>query len=148
MIHHTRLEHRFVHHIPESLEPGILYVSMDYATAVHSCCCGCGSEVVTPFTPTDWKMTFDGQTISLAPSIGNWKIRCRSHYVVNRSDVIDAGPWTDEEIATELLRDKLAKAAYYRPGAQKGVDETASTSPTPTEAPPGVWSRIITWLKL
>ena len=69
-----RLEHRFCKHIPDSLEPGILYVSMEYATAVHSCCCGCGEEVVTPFTPTDWKMTFDGRAISLWPSVGNWSV--------------------------------------------------------------------------
>ena len=64
-----RLEHRFCTHIPESLEPGVLYVSMEYATAAHSCCCGCGEEVVTPFTPTDWKMTFNGQS-DLALAIG------------------------------------------------------------------------------
>ena len=67
---HTRLEHRFVEHIPEHLEPGVLYVSMKYATAAHSCCCGCGEEVVTPFTPTDWQMIFDGETVSLRPSVG------------------------------------------------------------------------------
>ena len=69
-----RLNHRFCTHIPESLAPGVLYVSMEYATAAHSCCCGCGEEVVTPFTATDWKMTFDGQAISLWPSVGNWSL--------------------------------------------------------------------------
>ena len=61
------LEHRFVKHVPDSLEPGVLYVSIEYATATHSCCCGCGEEVVTPFSPTDWKMTFDGETVSVWP---------------------------------------------------------------------------------
>jgi hypothetical protein len=28
-----------------------------FRTAAHCCCCGCGEEVVTPFTPTDWSMT-------------------------------------------------------------------------------------------
>ena len=79
----THLQHRFVPHIPEKLEPKVLYISMEYATAAHSCCCGCGEEVVTPLTPTDWRMTFDGETISLSPSIGNWNLRCRSHYVKN-----------------------------------------------------------------
>jgi hypothetical protein len=54
MRHHT-LEHRFVRNAPRELEPGVLYISMEYATAVHSCCCGCGERVVTPFTPTDWR---------------------------------------------------------------------------------------------
>jgi hypothetical protein len=53
MRHHT-LQHRFVRNAPRELEPSVLYISMEYATAVHSCCCGCGERVVTPFTPTDW----------------------------------------------------------------------------------------------
>ena len=83
MIRHKRLAHCFVEHIPERLEAGVLYVSMEYATSAHSCCCDCGEEVVAPFTPTDWKMTFDGETISLRPSIGNWTLKCRSHYVID-----------------------------------------------------------------
>ena len=89
---YTRLEHRFVEHIPEHLEPGVLYVSMKYATAAHSCCCGCGEEVVTPFTPTDWQMIFDRETVSLWPSVGNWQLRCRSHYVIERGRAIMGGP--------------------------------------------------------
>ena len=54
MMRHSHLEHRFVKHIPDGLEHGVLYVSMEYGTAAHRCCCGCGEEVVTPFTPTDW----------------------------------------------------------------------------------------------
>ena len=36
MMRHPSLEHRFVRNVPRELEPGILYISMDYATAVHS----------------------------------------------------------------------------------------------------------------
>lgn len=68
----TTLDHRFVRNLPRELVPGILYVSMHYATVVHSCCCGCGEQVVTPLSPTDWKMTYDGASVSLSPSIGNW----------------------------------------------------------------------------
>lgn len=82
MMRHELLKHAFVEHIPEKVEPGILYVSMEYGTAAHSCYCGCGEEVVTPFTPTDWKMIFDGETVSLNPSIGNWTLDCRAHYVI------------------------------------------------------------------
>jgi len=76
MTRQETLRHEFVEHIPEELEEGVLYVSITYATAAHKCACGCGREVITPFTPTDWKMTFDGETISLAPSIGNWNFEC------------------------------------------------------------------------
>jgi hypothetical protein len=53
MMRHQTLQHRFVRNAPRELEPSVLYISMEYATAVHSCCCGCGERVVTPFTPTD-----------------------------------------------------------------------------------------------
>lgn len=92
MLRHSRLEHRFVQYIPEVLEPGVIYISMEFATAAHSCCCGCGEQVITPFTPSDWTMSFDGETISLSPSIGNWKFRCHSHYIIRRSRVVDASP--------------------------------------------------------
>lgn len=113
MIRYRRLEHRFVQHAPDVLEPAVLYVSVDYGTAVHACCCGCGEEVVTPFSPTDWKLTFDGETISLWPSIGSWNLACRSHYIIERGRVIDAGPWTDQRIAAARRGDRAAKAGYY-----------------------------------
>ena len=31
------LDHRFVERYPRRLEPGVLYISMEYATAAHSC---------------------------------------------------------------------------------------------------------------
>lgn len=108
---HKRLDHRFVEHIPERLEPGILYVSMEYATSAHSCCCGCGEEVVAPFTPTDWKMSFDGETVSLCPSIGNWTLKCRSHYVIDRGKVIEASPWNNEQVEAERRRVPLRHAS-------------------------------------
>ena len=45
MMRTKRLQHRFVATMPEMFESGILYVSMEYATAAHRCCCGCGEEV-------------------------------------------------------------------------------------------------------
>lgn len=139
---HMRLDHRFVEHIPERLEPGILYVSMEYATSAHRCCCGCGEEVVTPFTPTDWKMTFDGATISLRPSIGNWTLKCRSHYVIDRGKVIEAGPWSDEQIEAERRRDRASKALFY--GHAPKVE--ASVQAAPMEPEHGFLHRFWNWI--
>lgn len=108
-----RLEHKFVKSVPRVLEPGVLYVSLDYATVVHSCCCGCGEEIVTPLSPTDWNMTFDGVSISLSPSVGSWNLKCRSHYFIRQSKVIQAGSWSEEKIEAEWQRDKLSKAKFY-----------------------------------
>lgn len=82
------LSHEFVPSIPDTLEEGVVYISIPYATAVHLCCCGCKNEVVTPITPTDWELTFDGETISLYPSIGNWGFACQSHYWIRRNRVV------------------------------------------------------------
>lgn len=134
---HKRLEHRFVEHLPERLEPGVLYLSMEYATSAHSCCCGCGEEVVAPFTPTDWKMTFDGETVSLRPSIGNWTLKCRSHYVIDCGKVIEAGPWTEEQVEAERRRDRAAKARFFGQARTETLDDRA-----PPPARPGFWRRL------
>lgn len=140
MIRHRRLEHRFVKHIPERLEAGILYISMEYATSAHSCCCGCGEEVVAPFTPTDWKMTFDGESISLHPSIGNWTLRCRSHYVVERGEVLEAGPWSEAQVEAVQRRQRAAKARFYT-----RLPEPTLVVPEQTKAIPGRWLRLREW---
>ena len=105
-----KLQHKFVEFIPDLLEDGILYISLTYCTAIHKCVCGCNNEVVTPFSPTDWKMTFDGETISLSPSIGNWNFDCKSHYWIRNSEVIYARKWTDEEIKDGREKPKKKKA--------------------------------------
>ncbi len=84
------VNHEFTHHIPlgDQMEEGVVYVSMPYAIAVHLCCCGCGNEVVTPFHPKQWRLTFDGESISLSPSIGNWSFDCQSHYWITQDRVM------------------------------------------------------------
>lgn len=154
MMRHQTLEHRFVRNVPRELDPGVLYVSVDYATAVHSCCCGCGDRVVTPFTPTDWRMTFDGESISLDPSVGNWNQKCRSHYVIRRSRVLEAGPWSNAQIETERRRDKKAKAAYFgetadaQPSVVTQVDARAPGSAVQETVHPSqnFWARVKSWL--
>ena len=78
---------RFVESIPEELEVGVLYVSMTFATAMHLCACGCGREVVTPLSPTDWQLWFDGEHLTLDPSVGNWSFPCRSHYWIRENGI-------------------------------------------------------------
>lgn len=130
MIRHTKLDHRFVQHIPRGLEPGVLYISLEYATTAHLCCCGCGEEVVTPLTPTDWKLIFDGETVSLWPSIGNWNFACRSHYEIENGRVLEALPWTDRRIRLARDQDKANKAQFY------GDVRDSGTNPPPTPKSP------------
>jgi hypothetical protein len=88
------LEHEFVVEFPAAPEPGVLYVSLEYGTALHMCCCGCGNRVVTPFSPRDWKLIFDGESVSLDPSIGNWSFPCRSHYWISGGRIQWAAQWS------------------------------------------------------
>ena len=81
------LHPEFVKSVPETLQPGVLYISMQYATAIHLCACGCAEEVVTPISPRGWQLEYDGESISLKPSIGNWRLPCRSHYWIRRSRI-------------------------------------------------------------
>jgi hypothetical protein len=99
------LQHRFVEFIPEKLEEGIIYITMHYRTAVHLCICGCGNKVVTRFSPTDWKLIYDGKTISLDPSIGNWNFECRSHYWIRKNEIHMAPNWSDKKIKANRERD-------------------------------------------
>lgn len=137
-MNYNRLEHSFVENIPDALEPGVLYLSMPYATAAHLCCCGCGEEVVTPFSPTDWKMTFDGEAITLSPSIGNWNFACRSHYFIRDGRVIEALPCSDEQIRVGRKEDKEAKVAYYDEAI---ADASHDESSVPSPEDQGIWSR-------
>ena len=107
------LEYEFVEYIPEVLKERKLYISMIYATAVHECCCGCGREVVTPLSPTAWRLTFDGKSVSLYPSIGNWSLPCQSHYCITNSRVVWAPRWTKQQIASARAHEAKAKEKYF-----------------------------------
>ena len=107
------MRHTFVDHIPEAIEEGVVYISIEYGTAVHLCCCGCGNEVVTPLTPVDWSVNYDGETISIEPSIGNWSLDCRSHYWISRGLIHWAPAWSDEEIAANRTQDRALRARFF-----------------------------------
>jgi hypothetical protein len=107
------LHHKFVEFIPEKVEEGILYVSIEYSTAIHKCVCGCGNEVVTPFSPTDWSLTFNGKSVTLHPSIGNWNFECKSHYWIRNNKIELAGSWTDRKINLGREKDLQRKKEYF-----------------------------------
>jgi hypothetical protein len=104
----------FVEFIPERLKDGIVYISPKYNTAVHKCCCGCQEEVVTPLSPVDWELTFDGKTISLYPSIGNWGLKCQSHYWIRKNRVIWSEKWSETKIKLLQKSDQIEKEGYYK----------------------------------
>jgi hypothetical protein len=106
------VRHEFIEVIPDQLEEGVLYISMPYATVLHRCLCGCGAEIVTPLSPTDWELAFNGETVSLNPSIGNWSYVCQSHYWIRRNRVHWARRMTAREIAKVREKDRREKRAF------------------------------------
>lgn len=114
-----KLEHEFVEFIPKEPEGGKLYISIRFKTAVHLCACGCGIKTVTPLSPTDWRLTFDGTTVSLYPSIGNWGFPCRSHYWITNNELRWSTDWSDEEIRYGRDLNRLAKEKYFNQPEEK-----------------------------
>ena len=88
MISELKLE--YIELMPETLEEGILYISMTYGTCSHLCPCGCNYEVPIPFGNTEysWKLiTEDNGTISLTPSLQN-TFECKSHYYIIKNKIV------------------------------------------------------------
>jgi hypothetical protein len=141
------LTHEFVEFVPDELNERTLYVSIRYKTVVHLCCCGCGREVVTPLSPTDWKLTFDGASISLHPSIGSWSLPCKSHYWIDRNRAKWAPRWSQAQIDAGRAREALAKKEYFdslgMPSAQVPTAPAGSDEGRRKES---LWRKLTKWL--
>lgn len=155
-----RLSHKFVEFIPEQLQEGVLYVSTTYATAAHLCFCGCGREVVTPLSPTDWRLTFNRKTVSLSPSIGNWSFPCRSHYWIKNNCVQWCGEMPQHAIDAGRARDRLLKAAYFSDRSSPNGVQPGQVAAAPAQSEmsnvrdvfandnrDGWFARLIAWLR-
>lgn len=132
--------HKFVKAFPEQLEEGVLYVSVEFATAAHRCFCGCRSEVYTRLSPTDWSMKFDGQTVSINPSIGNWSFACQSHYILDNGRVRWADRWSRERIDLGRAIDHERKARQFDGAGQPPAD--GNEQPLSS----GWFGRLVNWL--
>ncbi len=109
----NRIFPKFVEFIPDELDDGTIYISIRYATASHLCPCGCHSKVVTPLSPTDWALTYNGKAVSLTPSIGNWSFKCQSHYWINLNRIKWSGKMSSEQIVKVREMDRHRKQRYF-----------------------------------
>lgn len=123
-----RFRHEIVDSIPETLQSHTLYVTADGDVAGHLCACGCGREVITPLSPTDWSVTFGRHGASLSPSIGNWAFPCRSHYFIWGGAVVWARDMSEAAIAEGRCLDKARKQNYY--------EQLGGVPPTPPKLTP------------
>jgi hypothetical protein len=101
---------------PSRLREGIFYVSIAHNVCLHRCFCGCRAEVVTPLGPEFWTITYDGETISMRPSIGSRTLACKSHYVVERGCVKWLAPIRGRAVARDLLDERQSRQSESHPG--------------------------------
>ena len=121
----------YVESFPKTLEDGVLYISRQFRTACHRCCCGCGTKIVTPLRPTEYSLTDVSGRISLHPSIGNWNHPCRAHYVIRSGHVVPAGHMGQTEIDEGRARDDAEKRIYFTHNWQSWLTT--------------IWNRINSW---
>lgn len=126
------IEPRFVEAVPKDREDGILYISIAYGTMVHNCACGCGAKVTTPIGPARWRFTYDGETVSVKPSIGNWSYPCRSHYWIDRNRIRWAAVWSEKRIAAGRAADRLERKRHAQAKANGERFETHEDEGMPT----------------
>lgn len=117
-----KFAHEFVEHIPESIEECKIYVSIPFGTVVHKCACGCGEEVITPLGPAEWCLSYDGASVSLHPSVGNWGFACRSHYWLERGEVRWSRSFSSAEVDEVRKKNRENRRRYYRNAANRHQD--------------------------
>lgn len=139
---------QFVERFPSKMEDGELYLAMEFATAAHLCACGCGTKVITPFSPTDWQMAFDGENVSLKPSVGNWAFPCRSHYWVRSGRIEWAGDMSQEEINAGRKRDVEAKARAQAANNPSSNPQQSLPTAQPSPQPSSLLGKLRQWLGL
>ena len=97
---------RYVANLPEQLDEGVFYICEEFDATAHKCCCGCGEEVYNKLGPAKWQLTKEPDgTVSLYPSVGNWKYACRSHYWIANNRVIEAGAMSNRAAKAVQQRD-------------------------------------------
>lgn len=99
----------FIERIPKTLDNGVLYISLKYGTAAHSCCCGCGTKIVTPIKPGRWDLDRNDDVVSLYPSVGNWSAECQSHYWIRNNRINWSHAFTPEQIAANRASDQRVR---------------------------------------
>ena len=82
-----------------------------------------------PLARSEWRIVYDGDTVSIRPSIGNWRLPCKSHYLILENRTIWCVSWTAEEISagrkedrTERQRDmrrRRAERSWWRQALKK-----------------------------
>lgn len=128
---------------PKPLEPGVLYISERFKTAIHLCACGCGEKVVTPLNPAAWSVRMTGGQATLQPSIGNWSMACKSHYFIRNNRVVWARPISPQAVKKVFAADRAAQNHFFSRKTTQTVATPAHDSPPSTKP---IWRHLWDWL--
>lgn len=104
-----RWEAIWVEDMPEVMEEGKVYISVKHRLTEHICACGCKSEVSLPLGRSEWRIEYDGETVSILPSVGNWRLPCRSHYIIQENTTRWCKLWSTREAVAGRIRDRQEK---------------------------------------
>lgn len=100
----------FVDRIPLELEYGKLYVCLDCNVVVHLCPCGCNEKVVLPIGKDQWVLKYDGEGVTLSPSVGNFQFNCKSHYFISDSNV----QWLESSKKANNIKKKSKNSPFEK----------------------------------
>jgi hypothetical protein len=129
----------YVKQFPATFQEGVLYISEEFETAGHVCCCGCGERVITPLSPAKWQIRKSGNKVSLLPSIGNWKYSCQSHYWISLNQVIEAEKFDSRTIEAVQRRDRRDMNRY--------IERTNAVAASPKMHKPSLVEMFVSWLR-
>ena len=105
----------FVEKIPKEIDDGYLYLCLPYNAVIHKCACGCGEIISTPLDKKyGWVMKYDGEAVTLSPSIGNGAYKCRSHYFIRENSVVWLGKMGEINTKQRKKKDFSLKNLFRR----------------------------------
>jgi hypothetical protein len=91
--------------------------------------------VSTPLSPALWSLVYDGEHITLSPSVGSGTLSCNSHYLITRNEVRWAPRMTKAQTAAALERDRAVVTAHLERGEPTAAKRTRW------------WSRVADWFR-
>lgn len=139
MTKRMEVTYTFVDYIPEDLDEGVIYIALEFGAVIHLCCDGCGERVSTPLHPAQWKLIFDGETVSIQPSVGSSELACNSHYIIERNRVRWCRPLTEWKAAKDRAADVATVDRYFDP---KVLPRSGPSAQQPTKRV-GLWRRLL-----
>lgn len=81
---------------PEEMEPGKIYIGLQWGWSGHLCPCGCGKPVNISHQREGRTLLVEANRVTLWPSIGLPNHACRSHYFIVNNKVVWAEPLEEQ----------------------------------------------------